>query len=168
MNAWILFLLVLVSFAFANNTLALDENYLQQLQADKSLTWTAGMNDVFVGKTMNEVRGMFAPFAHQNNKNQQELLKYHIPKNILPANYTPDDEFKQCTIGIVNQGQCGSSWAFPVVHASGNRYCIAQAKKHEQAPVLIFSTQYLISCDQQQYCCNGGLLAYVIYLCHHF
>jgi len=53
---------------------------------------------------------------------------------------------------VIDQGQCGSSWAFPVI---GNIEGI-WAVKHKKLTAL--STQQLIDCDEEDFGCSGGSL----------
>lgn len=55
---------------------------------------------------------------------------------------------------VVNQGQCGSSYAFGAVHAVDSLYMI----KNDTSTPLILSVQQILDCsgDYGNYGCNGG------------
>jgi len=52
--------------------------------------------------------------------------------------------------GVIDQGQCGSSWALPVVENIEGIWAV----KHKKLTAL--STQQLIDCDKVDYGCSGG------------
>ncbi|CAI2375132.1 unnamed protein product [Moneuplotes crassus] len=54
---------------------------------------------------------------------------------------------------VINQGQCGSSWALGVVASAEGRYSIFT---NSTGPAEQFSVQQLIDCDDQSYGCSGG------------
>ena len=53
---------------------------------------------------------------------------------------------------IRNQGQCGSCWAFGATEALSDRFAI------ETSSDVILSPQHLVSCDRNNFGCNGGYL----------
>ena len=55
---------------------------------------------------------------------------------------------------IRDQGQCGSCWAFGATEALSDRFAI------EKNVDVILSPQHLVSCDKNNYGCNGGYLFY--------
>lgn len=55
---------------------------------------------------------------------------------------------------IRNQGQCGSCWAFGATEAFTDRLSI------ELGVDVVLSPQHLVSCDTNNYGCNGGYLNY--------
>ena len=52
---------------------------------------------------------------------------------------------------IRNQGQCGSCWAFGASEAMSDRWAIDEKD-------IILSPQHMVSCDTNNYGCNGGYL----------
>lgn len=70
----------------------------------------------------------------------------------LPESYNVRDVYPECTIPVLDQGQCGSCWAHSTVEALSERFCIAS--KGKMKPLL--SPQYLNSCDRGSSGCNGG------------
>ncbi|RLN52240.1 hypothetical protein BBJ28_00017363 [Nothophytophthora sp. Chile5] len=56
------------------------------------------------------------------------------------------------------QGQCGSCWAFATVGAVEAAQCIANG----DSSAATYSEQQLVSCDSQNYGCNGGAPVYAM------
>ena len=71
-----------------------------------------------------------------------------------PASFDSRTQWPNCVNPILDQGQCGSCWAFGATEALSDRICIAS--NAAQKPVL--SPQYLVDCDTNNYGCNGGYL----------
>jgi cathepsin B len=69
-----------------------------------------------------------------------------------PTSFDSRTQWPGCVNPILDQGQCGSCWAFGATEALSDRFCIASNKA--QTPVL--SPQYLVDCDSSSYGCNGG------------
>jgi len=68
----------------------------------------------------------------------------------LPTSFNSVDKWPKCNWEILNQGHCGSCWAFGAAESLSNRFCT-------QFGVLVeLSPQYLVSCDWGSYGCNGG------------
>ncbi|RLN65092.1 hypothetical protein BBJ28_00018254 [Nothophytophthora sp. Chile5] len=61
-----------------------------------------------------------------------------------------------CMSPIQSQGQCGSCWAFASVAAVESAQCIAGG----QSSLTKYSEQQLVSCDSQNWGCNGGAPVY--------
>ncbi|RLN44450.1 hypothetical protein BBJ28_00006130 [Nothophytophthora sp. Chile5] len=55
-----------------------------------------------------------------------------------------------CVVGVKNQGQCGSCWAFAAVAVLESAVCIAGG------PLTPLSEQQVLSCDAASYDCQGG------------
>jgi cathepsin B len=72
----------------------------------------------------------------------------------LPTNFDPrtDATWKDCVHPIRDQAQCGSCWAFGATEALSDRFCKAGKSG------VILSPQDLVSCDYNNYGCDGGYL----------
>ena len=69
-----------------------------------------------------------------------------------PANFDPRTEkFNNCIHAVRDQAQCGSCWAFGATEALSDRFCI-------KGQDVILSPQDLVSCDYNNYGCNGGYI----------
>jgi len=75
--------------------------------------------------------------------------------NTTPASFDPrTDKFSKCIHPIRDQQQCGSCWAFGATEALSDRFCI-------NGKDLILAPQDPVSCDSNNYGCDGGYLNYV-------
>ncbi|RLN92742.1 hypothetical protein BBJ28_00004290 [Nothophytophthora sp. Chile5] len=61
-----------------------------------------------------------------------------------------------CMAPIQSQGMCGSCWAFATVSSVETAQCIANG----QTSLTKYSEQQLVSCDSQDWGCNGGTPVY--------
>ncbi len=72
-----------------------------------------------------------------------------------PASFDPRTEkFSKCIHPVRDQQQCGSCWAFGATEALSDRFCIAGTD-------VILAPQDPVSCDTNNYGCDGGYLNYV-------
>ena len=79
------------------------------------------------------------------------------PVGALPTNFDPRDGSKfeaKCIHPVRDQQQCGSCWAFGATEALSDRFCISGKD-------VILSPQDPVSCDTNNYGCDGGYLNYV-------
>eukprot|EP00830_Metopus_es_P011605 TRINITY_DN2343_c0_g1_i2.p1 TRINITY_DN2343_c0_g1~~TRINITY_DN2343_c0_g1_i2.p1 ORF type:complete len:316 (+),score=35.28 TRINITY_DN2343_c0_g1_i2:64-1011(+) len=73
----------------------------------------------------------------------------------MPDNFDGREKFKQCIHPPLDQGSCGSCWAFSIAEFLSDKLCIAGKD-------VILSPQYLSSCDVANYGCNGGVIYYAM------
>ena len=79
------------------------------------------------------------------------------PVGALPTNFDPRDGSKfnkACIHPVRDQQQYGSCWAFGATEALSDRFCIAGKD-------VILAPQDPVSCDTNNYGCDGGYLNYV-------
>ena len=79
------------------------------------------------------------------------------PVGALPTNFDPRDGSKfpaKCIHPIRDQQQCGSCWAFGATEALSDRFCIGGKD-------VILAPQDPVSCDYDNYGCDGGYLSAV-------
>ena len=78
------------------------------------------------------------------------------PKPRLPKEWDWRDKDGQSWVTAVkSQGGCGSCWAFGSVAQVESLKMIAQGSPD---PALDLSEQYMVSCDMNNYGCNGGFM----------
>ena len=86
-----------------------------------------------------------------------EVLVQHLTSDAdaglreLPENFDARKKWGQCIHSARNQGNCGSCWAFASTSHLSDRFCIFNSKLD-----IILSPQYMIECDEDDNCCNGG------------
>ena len=85
-----------------------------------------------------------------NNQSQNTCL----PNNGLPENFVTNDSWPNCSGPILDQGVCGSCWAFGASVTLAELRCIANLSKG----YLQLSTQDPVSCYRLNLGCNGGIL----------
>lgn len=78
----------------------------------------------------------------------------NAPVTGVPDNFDSRDKFKACVHPIRNQAKCGSCWAFGSSEALSDRFCIASQGKID----VVLSPEDLVSCDTDNYGCQGGYL----------
>ena len=87
--------------------------------------------------------------------------KVHITGD-PPASVDWSTQNPGCVNIIRNQEQCGSCWAFAATAVFGNNRCI----QGRDPQYVQYSEQYVVSCDTQDFGCNGGYLDLVwVFLC---
>jgi cathepsin L len=123
----------------------------------KDETYTMAMNE-FGSMTVEEFTrsrmGLREPRADVERngpiKPRATLLRHEVSRA------DPPTEVDWTTRGVVapvkNQGSCGSCWAFSAVGALESAYAIKTGNLVE------FSEQELVSCDDTDYGCQGGLM----------
>jgi len=79
----------------------------------------------------------------------------NVSVGATPASFDPrTDKFSKCIHPVRDQQQCGSCWAFGATEALSDRFCIAGTD-------VILAPQDPVSCDTNNYGCDGGYLNYV-------
>jgi len=84
-------------------------------------------------------------------KSEKEVF-YGAIRDDLPKSFDSRTQWPKCIHEIRDQQQCGSCWAFAASEVLSDRFCIASQSSTD----VIMSPQELVSCDTQDYGCNGG------------
>jgi len=115
-------------------------------------SWIADTNNKFANMTLEERRQYLGSFDsnYPSFPHNSQIVKD------LPVNFDAREKWPNCIHPIVNQGKCGSCWAFAVAEAFGDRVCIAT----EGAISKALSPQDLVSCDTKNKECHGGHMNY--------
>jgi cathepsin B len=143
-------MLLFLSFATRMSDSIEGSRVLKSLQQSKKLTWTAGDNGRFRGLTFADAR-VISGNAH---KLRPETIPLAIPPKItisIPISYNFTERFPACEFGPLDQGKCGSCWAFSVSKSFTHRYC----RKHRH--LRVFSAGHLAGCDRRNLGCDGGI-----------
>ncbi|KAM5558547.1 cathepsin B-like protease 2 [Rosa sericea] len=144
----------------------LQDSIIKEINENPEAGWQAAMSPRFSNYTVGE----FMHLLGVKPIPKKELLGVPIvshPKSLkLPNNFDAREAWSQCTtIGrILDQGHCGSCWAFAAVEALSDRFCIQFGKNTS------LSVNDLLACCGFM-CgsgCDGGIPIYAWrYFVHH-
>lgn len=80
-----------------------------------------------------------------------------LPYLAVPESFDSRNQWPDCVHPILDQGQCGSCWAFGATEALSDRLCIASNGNIN----VVLSPQYLVSCNGfPNQGCNGGITSF--------
>lgn len=124
------------------------EDIVKYVNEEISSTWEAALYPQFEGKSAKDALKLTG--ARLNGPKAGPYRK-SLESNALPSNF---DWRKQgnCVHSVLNQGQCGSCWAFGATEALSDRFCIASKGSVD----VVLSPEQLVSCDSNDYGCQGG------------
>lgn len=144
----------------------LQESIIKEINENPEAGWQAAMSPRFSNYTV----GDFMHILGVKQIPKKELLGVPVvshPKTLkLPNSFDAREAWSQCnTIGkILDQGHCGSCWAFAAVEALSDRFCIQFGKNTS------LSVNDLLACCGFM-CgngCDGGIPIYAWrYFVHH-
>lgn len=146
-------ILVLGFVALASCRLITPEfvNHINSIQNQ----WVATADNQFAHMSEDELKAMLACKIDVNESkypkiSYKELLEF----TGVPDAFDSRTQWPNCAHAILDQGRCGSCWAFGASEAHTDRVCIAT----KGASNNVLSSQDLVSCDTGNYGCNGGYL----------
>jgi len=137
----------------------IDDAIIQKIN-NGPYSWTSARSPRFEGMTRAEAKRMMGtriPSKEEllNTKKSQENRP--LLQNVdLPVNYDSRQKYPNCKgmHTILNQGQCGSCWAFGSTEALSDLFCI----QSNGTINTILSPETLVSCDDIAFGCDGGAL----------
>jgi len=138
--------------AFAAATPLLTKDFVDHINSVQN-SWVATHDNQFANMTIDEAKTMLGA----------KIRKYNYPKvsyanlrefTAVPDNFDSRTQWPQCIHKIRDQARCGSCWAFGASEAHSDRLCIASGGKIN----TVLSAQHLVSCDDNNYGCDGGYL----------
>jgi len=142
-----------------------DDAFIQAINTQR-LPWTAARNKRFEGLTVADAKRMMGT-RPMDAEAQQLLEKMRIgrPKQTVqkpnkpqkrdfPVNFDSRTQWPGCVHAVLDQGQCGSCWAFGATETLSDRFCIESNGKIN----VVLSPESLVSCDWEgNFGCNGGI-----------
>ncbi|ONI14643.1 hypothetical protein PRUPE_3G000200 [Prunus persica] len=148
------------------NSRILQDSIIKQINDNPMAGWEAAMNPRFSNYTVSQFMHLLGVKPTPRKDLQSFPILTH-PKSLkLPTNFDARTAWPQCnTIGrILDQGHCGSCWAFAAVEALSDRFCI-----HFGMNISLSVNDLLACCGFM--CgdgCDGGYPIYAWrYFVHH-
>ena len=127
---------------------------------NSNASWTAGKNERFVGFTVGDMKLMMG--AKKEDMSQVPKMEDFDAATLaaVPASYDPRTSRKECTGPVLDQGFCGSCWAFGATEAISDRFCMS---KGDGAKFVQLAPLDLTTCDsgflKPEGGCQGGQLS---------
>ncbi len=136
------------SISYIKNEKSTEEiNYLKKIAEKEGWTFEIGLTSVS-GKNIEELCGFSPPDAWWKNA-EFNLIK---PTGGLPDSF--DWRSEGGSTPVKDQGNCGSCWAFGTIAP------LESAIKIKEGKTVDLSEQWLVSCNQDGWGCDGGWWAH--------
>lgn len=132
--------------------LILQPSLVDKVNSHPNAKWKADLNPRFANATVDDFKRLLGSYG---DTDQRDIYIRTHPRNLkLPTNFDAREEWPQCVSlqTILDQGHCGSCWAFGAVEALSDRFCI-----HNNETVTLSENDLLSCCGFEcGYGCNGG------------
>lgn len=139
--------LVLFAFGLASEPL-LSREFLEKLRNEVDWEVDTYEDSIFKHWTLDEFKNTFCNnYEIPDDFIERDESEYE--SDSLPDNFDGRVKWPKCIHGILNQGRCGSCWAFGVVESVSDRFCIGGKD-------VILAPQDLVSCSKANQGCQGG------------
>jgi len=134
-----------------------DHEYIERLNSAPEATWVAASQAFFEGLTVEDAQ-MFlgAKLSHiSRHLNETRPRSYYasMATDDLPTGFDSRTQWPHLIHPIRDQQRCGSCWAFSASEVLSDRVAIAEGK-----PSPVLSAEDMVSCDKNDYGCDGGSL----------
>jgi len=136
------------------------EAIVNAVNSDPHSTWRAKLND----GPMPVMRSLPLDLQRRVNQAQEAGLRRvesataseatEAYDGSLPINFDARVQWPNCIHGVLNQGDCGSCWAFASTEVLSDRYCIYS----NESINIVLSPQNLLSCEKMNLKCTMGSL----------
>eukprot|EP01089_Gocevia_fonbrunei_P000568 TRINITY_DN1057_c0_g1_i1.p1 TRINITY_DN1057_c0_g1~~TRINITY_DN1057_c0_g1_i1.p1 ORF type:complete len:339 (+),score=73.96 TRINITY_DN1057_c0_g1_i1:42-1019(+) len=138
------------------NKPALNDDLIASING-KGLPWKAGRNSRFEGMTLAQSKQLLGLKAFTSDSEPRPYpVKTSSSIKDLPTHFDARTQWPHCVHPVLNQGDCGSCWAFGSSEAFSDRICIDT----NSSVSVVLSPQNLVSCapiDGLDFACDGGL-----------
>jgi len=147
-------LFIVLAVTLAKVELLDQRSLIEHVNSLSDVTWKAGHNHYFDGKSMEEIKRLMG--ALETPKEMKLPEKDITPLKDINADFDSRSAWPNCESikEVRDQSTCGSCWAFGAVEAMSDRICIASGQKLQTR----ISAENLLSCCGFS-CgqgCNGG------------
>lgn len=148
MKTYVLLLsLLAVAFALDLDAPVINQAIINQVNSNSDSSWVAGVNERLQGMTVREFSRLLGV-----QKGSAKLPVKKLPEIAVPTAFDSRAKWQGCIGPILDQGHCGSCWAFGAVESLSDRFCI----QSQGAINISLSEQMLVSCDTTDGGCGGG------------
>jgi len=120
---------------------------------NKQNTWTAHHNEYFKSMSLADAKRLLGAVMYGHSHRHRTVKELEVP-TALPTSFDARTKWANCTtIGtILDQGRCGSCWAFGATESISDRFCITS----NGAVNVSLSEMDLTCCDFNDGGCEGG------------
>jgi cathepsin B len=144
----VLFAVLAVALAFDLDAPVINRDLIEAINADPESSWVAGENARLAGMNIRD----FSKLLGVKPSNERLPYKKINAVDAIPASFDARTNWPNCIGAVLDQGHCGSCWAFGAVESLEDRFCIQGNVNVE------LSEQMLVSCDNTNDGCDGGQL----------
>eukprot|EP01092_Planopodium_desertum_P008124 TRINITY_DN33684_c0_g5_i1.p1 TRINITY_DN33684_c0_g5~~TRINITY_DN33684_c0_g5_i1.p1 ORF type:complete len:335 (+),score=108.13 TRINITY_DN33684_c0_g5_i1:3-1007(+) len=141
------------NFVDAKEVASINADIIDYVNNHPAKTWTSGPNDYFKNLSVDDAKKLMGTVMYGYSHRHRVIKDVKVPA-ALPATFDSRTQWPNCpTIGtILDQGRCGSCWAFGATEAISDRFCIESNGTINVA----LSEQDLTTCDFNDDGCQGG------------
>jgi len=137
------------------------QDIVYSVNSNPSSSWTATANGLN-GKAIEDGgRSLgFFPNSELRQKYEPIITKIDQSPRAVPDQFDARTQWPGCVHSVLDQGDCGSCWAFGSTESLSDRFCISS----NGSVNVVLSVEELVSCnDKGLESCNGGepLTAYI-------
>jgi len=138
----------------------LDEDQVPAINTDiidyvnkNSNSWKSGVNKYFQNLSVKDAKKLMGSVLY-GYSHRHRTIKHDESTLAIPTSFDSRTQWPACTtIGtILDQGRCGSCWAFGATESISDRFCI----ESNGTVIVELSEQDLTTCDGNDDGCQGG------------